>query len=372
MWLVSIALLILGTWVAHRHFVRQDRTPQPRYREPISILKPLKGIDGNLESNLETFFNLKYPIYEILFSVAEESDPAKPIVEKLIAKYPRRNARLLIGETRVGINPKVNNLIKSYNAAVFNWILISDSNVRVEPDYLDCMAEPFANDVGIVTSAVFGSKPEGVGGWLEYAYLNSFHARWMILVKLFGKPICMGKSMLFRKSDANRFGGFATLGRYLAEDYMAGEAMRKLGLRIEVPEAPIEQPLPNYSLDSFWKRHVRWGRIRKNQAPVANTFEPLTGALASGLIGAFAASQGFGIDPLKFLIAHLFFWCWCDMRLLNALGGRTSLRSLGAWLTREFIAIPMWAHTVSGNTVSWRGQTLRLRKGGILEGSSSI
>lgn len=366
-WIVSVTLLVIGTFKACAHFLDQDQMPKPRYREPVTILKPLKGAEPGLQENLESFFKIRYPIYELVFSVADANDPARIIVERLQKKYPQRNSRLLIGEERVGTNPKVNNLVKGYNAAAFDWILISDSNIRVEDDYLDCMVEPFHRDVGIVTSAVFGCEPSGLGGWLEYSYLNSFHARWMILAKWLGRPVVLGKSMLFSKKQANRFGGITTLGCYLAEDYMAGEAMRKLGLKIEIVSAPVEQPLMNYSFETFWKRHARWGRIRRKQSPLASVFEPLTGSIISGLAGAFAFYLWFDFNALNFIFVHLGVWCFCDMTLLSFLGGRTSIRAVAAWLTREFLAVAMWVDSISSNTVEWRGQKLKIEKGGILE-----
>ena len=167
-----------------------------------------------------------------------------------------------------------------------DWVLISDSNVRVNPDYLKRLVAHLSPGVGMVTAVIAGQDASGVGGNLEATYLNTFYARGMNIAAGFGRVCVVGKSMLFQRSTAKRFGGMRTLGCYLAEDYMAGEAMRRLGLQVVIACDPVEQVIGEYSFDSFWKRHLRWGRIRKRHGMSAFALEPLTGAFVSGVLGA--------------------------------------------------------------------------------------
>lgn len=354
--------------MASRHF----STPPPHLDAPfrlypISILKPLKGADSGLKENLLGFFYLDHPSYELIFSVADPSDPAIPIVEALISAHPGFPARIIIGTTEnAGPNPKVNNLLRSYELARFDWVLVSDSNVRVPRDYLRRMAAHIDSGVGIVTSAVLGTGARGIGGEIEAVFLNSFYSRGMILASWLGHPCVVGKSMLFQKSEANRFGGIRALARYLAEDYMAGEAFRKLGLRVLTASDPVHQHIGEHSFSAFWSRHLRWGRIRKSQAPLAFAIEPFLTSILSGILGAWGASRALGIPFATFLFLHLLAWSACDWAVMTKMKAKIDLRTPPAWLIRELLALPLWLHIASGRGVRWRGRKLTLGQGGIL------
>ena len=362
-----MGLLLLGAYKTWAHFSCSAEATRADPLEPISVLKPVKGSEPGLKENIETFFELDYPKYQLIFSVADAKDPARDVIQSLIRKYPHVHASLIIGDMPAGPNPKVNNLIRGYYEAKYDWVLISDSNVTVPKDYLKRKSASLAGDVGVVTAVVAGHEPDSAGGWLESVFLNTFYARWMFTAQAFGQDVVVGKSMLFRKSDAERFGGIVQLGRFLAEDFMAGQAMRMLGLKIAIMKAPVRQPLQGYRVGDFWRRHIRWGRIRKAQAPLPVFFEPWVGLMPSGVCGAFAAHALFGARPLVFLAAHALLWFVCDMSVVARLGERWGPKTALAWLAREMLALPLWLNMMSGNTVLWRGVRLRVRSGGLLE-----
>jgi ceramide glucosyltransferase len=333
----------------------------------VSILKPLKGADAGIEENLASFFALDYPDFELIFSIADPRDPVRPVVLRLMERHPSVRARLIEGAVDAGPNPKVNNLIRSYDLTRHDLVLISDSNIRVEPRYLKRLIAHLDNGVGVITAVVAGVSPERWGGRLEAMYLNTFYARFMRLASLFGHPCVVGKSMLFRKSVAKRFGGIATLSRYLAEDYMTGIAMQKLGLKAVIMSDPVEQHIGRYSFGDFWARHVRWGRIRKAQAPVAFGFEPLSGSVLSAIFGAIAGHALWADFSLgAFLFAHFGIWAVCDLRLNARMAGEGMRRATPAWLLREALSFPLWVHAVCGNTVLWRGRKFKVASGGLL------
>ncbi len=357
--------MVWGTWLVLRHL----RVPKSVVeRKPVSILKPLKGLDFELEENLESFFRLEYPKFELLFSVANESDDACMIVRRLISKYPRVQARISIGETSIGKNPKVNNLIKVYQQAFHDWILISDSNVRVSRDYLEAVTSQFDESTGVVTAIVSGQyRGKGFGGPLEATYLNTFYTRWTMIAHRFGAPVVIGKSMLFRKSEATRFGGIELLARYLAEDYMVGQAMKALGKKVKIMNEPVVQMIGTYSLREFWSRHVRWGRIRKAQSPLSFPLEPLLSLWVSGVLGAHALSHFKLLSFTHALAIHIGLWFVCDLALMLKFKESPRLTNLMAWIVRETIQVPLWAHVAMGNSVLWRGHRLKLQRGGLLE-----
>lgn len=324
-------------------------------------------MDSGLYENLRSFFQLDYPQFEILFSIEDEADPARPVVEKLLTEYPEVPARLLISQGSLGRNPKVNNMASSYQAAKYDWILISDSNVRVGPDYLKDFIESMRNPrVGLVTSLIAGVAPEGFSGKLEAMFLNAFAARGMVMALSAGKPVVVGKSMLFRRSVAARFGGLAVLARFLAEDYMAGIATKQLGLQVTIAHAPIQQYLGEYSLKQFWLRHVRWGRLRRMQAPLIFPFEPLQNALVTALIGAVWVAPSLSLSFMQFFLLHLSVWATIDLTLAVRVAGLRAF-SPSAWLVRELLVIPLYVQIYGSRSVQWRGRRLNLGLGGVLE-----
>ncbi len=358
-------MVLWGTWLTLSHLRRR---PAERKLEPISILKPLKGLDFQLEENLESFFRLEYPSFELLLSVASESDPAYAVVKHVMTKFPRVRASVYVGDVGIGLNPKVNNLIKSYQSARNDWILISDSNIRVSPKYLDAMVEPFDERTGVVTAVVTGQYlGKGFGAPLEATYLNTFYARWMLIAWMFGTPVVIGKSMLFRKSQANRFGGVELLGRYLAEDFMAGQAMKMLGLSIKIMREPTVQIIGSYPLKEFWQRHVRWGRIRKSQSPLTFPIEPLLSFWISGALGAYALSYFSLISFWPALVLHAAIWFLSDLAQMWCFNEKPTPKNIIAWLVRETIFVPLWVHIACGRSVSWRGAKFKLQRGGLLE-----
>jgi ceramide glucosyltransferase len=336
---------------------------------PVSILKPLKGVDSGLEANLQSFFELDYPSYELIFCVADARDPAFALASDLMIRNPQVRSRIFIGETEAGPNPKVRNMLAGYEAAAHDLVLISDSNVRVRGDYLKRMV-PHAADpkVGLVTALVAGVRADGWGGALEAAFLNAFCARGMALAFSAGKPIVVGKSMLFSRKTAERFGGLRSLGRFLAEDFMAGEAMTQLGMKVVLMQDPVEQHLGTYSIRDFWSRHVRWGRIRKSQAPLIFPFELMQSSFCMGALGALAIPGLIGVTTMSFLVAHLSLWAICDGWLTVRISrARYSLRGFFAWAAREALMVPLFFQVILNNKVRWRGQTIYLRAGGIID-----
>lgn len=365
MWALALFMVIWGTWLTLKHLRKRGTSVKA---EAVSILKPLKGIDFQLEENLESFFRLEYPKYELLFSVADENDLACEIIRRVASKFPRVRAQIFYGEVKIGGNPKVNNLIKSYQAAAHDWILVSDSNVRVPQDYLQSMTRDFDVDTGVVTAIVSGQYlGRGFGAPLEATYLNTFYARWTLIAGRFGAPVVIGKSMLFRKSEADRFGGVELLSRYLAEDYMAGHAMKFLGKAVKVMREPVVQMIGNYSLKEFWSRHVRWGRIRKSQSPLTFPLEPLLSFWVSGFFGAAALRHFFGLPLLSGFLIHALTWFLCDITLMFRMKQTLRPKSLAAWIVRETLHLPLWLHVAMGNTVNWRGNKLTLNQGGLLD-----
>ncbi|MEO6811580.1 MAG: glycosyltransferase, partial [Isosphaeraceae bacterium] len=176
----AIAVLAVATTffsAASLLWVTRRRRNLPEFTPPVTILKPLKGMDEGLEENLRSFFRLDYPVYQLLFGVSDPNDPAVPVVERLLAEFPNQDARLIVGYPPFGLNPKVENLAALLVHRTHETILISDSNVRVRPGYLRETACYLADpSVGLVTNLFAGVGEARFGAALENLQLNGFIA----------------------------------------------------------------------------------------------------------------------------------------------------------------------------------------------------
>jgi ceramide glucosyltransferase len=368
LWALSLTVLIVGTVSL---VIRKPRKSNSRSdKEGISILKPLKGIDPGLKENLESFFKIEYPNFEIIFSVANGSDPAVPLVHDLIKKHPKVNAKLVISNRTVGFNPKVNNLMTPYENVANDLIVVSDSNVFVTPNYLNEIADEFQDpDLGALTALVAAHQGKGIVGRAESLHLNNYCARGMLISELAGQEFVMGKSMSFRKSDSEKFGGLMRLSNYLAEDFMMGEAMKWIGKKVKVASSPVFQRVGTLTAKGFYDRHLRWARIRKCHTPAVLLLEVFTNSILSSLF-VVLSTLNLGLSvTLTAVLIHLGIFALCDWWSSFALQNRLGLLSfLPTWVYKEFNGVAVWLTSWTGNTVSWRGGLIRLSSSGIIEG----
>jgi ceramide glucosyltransferase len=367
-WVFSIAVCALSTWLVYRHYGRRAKRKLLAESElpGVTIMKPLRGLEDGIFESIESFFKLDYPKYEILMSVADASDPTVSVARALIAKYPGISATLIIGDVKVGANPKINNMLRSYQRAQYETILISDSNARVLPNYLRNMVSNLDENVGVVSNAIFAENPKGVGGLFEAIYMNTFFAKMCTLLSRIGMPCVIGKSMLFTKSSMEKIGGLQALGNYIAEDYSCGRMMLEKGMKVAIAHEPIPQYVGTYSFETFWNRHTRWGRIRKLQNPAGFIVELIIGSICSAVIGAAVFKHFYHVPVQLFLAVHFSFWLICDSITMSLLGQKLSPKFLTCWLFREISHIPLWITIAASNTIIWRGQKLVLNLGGTI------
>lgn len=365
-WGGSFLAMAFGTWLVHlkRYFGKRIRNRKLTFSPSISILKPLKGNEPGLKENLESFFKLDYPNYQVLFCIDSPEDTARPVVEELLKQYPDADARLNISQIHVGENPKINNLFLSYKSARYDWILISDSNIRVPKHYLKTIVRENYSGVGIITASIVGIGAKGLGGSLEAVYLNSYLTRWMYIAQFLKNPLVMGKSMFFQRSVMEALGGLEGISGQIAEDYASSLLMRRAGKRIRLMKAPVQQYLGKFSLKDFWARHIRWGRIRRSYAPIAFLTEPLSSAMVSGGLGCFAFNYLEIIEPSVFLKWHFSFWFLHDVSLLLLNRGTFQWRHFVAWVGLELVSLPLWIQTFLSNRINWRGNILRIGQEG--------
>ncbi len=231
---------------------------------PISILKPLSGLDDGLFDNLMSFCQQEYPKFEILFSLQNSNDPAYRVAQKIKDKFPDRDISLIVEECNEGWNPKVNNLIPALRKARYPYLLISDSNVRVDKDYLRKTVQPMRDrKIGLVTNLIRGVGGRTIGSLFENLHLNSFViGNVCLLQRYLNIPCVIGKSMLMRKEDLEAIGGLKAVKDVLAEDHFIGEKIKERGQKVIVSSHLINNVNEYWGVKRFFNRHLRWGKMR--------------------------------------------------------------------------------------------------------------
>ena len=320
---------------------RRPKTPvrAPAGAPAVTLVRPVCGIDNLGEITLRSTFHLDYPDYEIIFCVAQLRDPAIALIERLLAAYPKRRARLLIGDDRVSENPKLNNCIKGWDAATHDWNVLADSNVLMPPDYVSRLMTRWDDETGLVCAPPAGSCGEFLGR-VECAILNTYQARWQYTADTLGTGYAQGKSMLWRRDILERAGGIRQLGSETAEDAAATKIIRAQGLNVKLADAPFTQPLGPRSATDVWRRQARWAQLRRSSFPLTFAPEIFSTALVP-LFAVAAFANATELPIVASVAATAFIWYGAEMVLSWRAGWPLSPSYPLHAITRD-IMLPAW------------------------------
>ena len=361
--IAATAIHIASIVVAIVRFRRSalGEAPSARKFPPISLVRPLCGIDNFAADTLRSTFDLDYPRCEILFCVASAKDPVVPLVEALMAERPEAGAKLLVGDDKLSSNPKLNNVLKGWRAARHDWIVIADSNVLMPRDYIDRLFASWRADTGLVASPPIGCRPQGVWAELECAFLNAYQARWQYLADSLGFGFAQGKTMLWRRPDLERAGGIPALAREVAEDAASTKVVRGAGLKVRLVDRPFPQPLGYRSAADVWRRQMRWARLRR--ASFLSYFLPE--ALSGGVLPMIAlalVAAAVGLPPVLSVTAFAIAWYGGEMLLAAAAGWHLSLLYPLYGLARDLLLPVLFVGALHGDDFVWRGNEMQVER----------
>jgi ceramide glucosyltransferase len=348
---LSIAVLVGRSYL---------RAPAPaKVRPPVTVLRPACGIENYIEETLESAFRMDYPEFEVIFCVANPHDPIIKVIERLQAKYPYVASRTLTGDDRISINPKLNNLVKGWREAKYDWVVMTDSNVLVTPDYIDQLLARWKGDVGLVCSPPIGARPEGVGADLECAFLNTYQARWQLTADAFGFAFAQGKTLFWRKADLDRAGGIAALASEPAEDAAATKVVHNAGHRVKLVRNPWPQPLGYRAVGDIWKRQLRWARLRRATFAPLYALELVSGGFLPLVMAAVLVLMGPATWPA--LVMLFIAWYAAELLLASRFGWPISPRIALMMFVRDLALPALWVAGWTGNTFVWRGNAMDMK-----------
>jgi ceramide glucosyltransferase len=340
---------------------------------PVSILKPLKGTDPDIYESFRSHCLQDYPEYEIIFGVSDPADPAVASVQQLQQEFPGRAIRLVVSPNKLGANVKVSNLEQMVQAARHEHLIVNDSDIRVEPDYLRRVIAPLIlesiNDlrVGMVTCLYRGVAAPTLGSRLEALGISTDFCPGVLAARQLegGLRFGLGSTLAFRRDDLERVGGFKSIVEFLADDYELGRRIAGLGLQVVLSDVVVETHLPAYDLRGFLSHQLRWARgVRDSRA--------------AGYVGLIS-TYGLTWALLLIAAAHAAPWSWAVLgvtvllRVAVALAvGKSVLRDArllkNLWLIplRDVVGFAVWAASFAGSTVTWRGDRFELKKGRLI------
>lgn len=334
------------------------------YTPPVSILKPIKGVDADAYECLLSFVRQDYPTYEVLIGVLDPHDPAVGLAARLQREHPDR-VRLVIAEP-IGYNNKVSILHALAAQARHPILVVADSDMRVGPDYLRRVVAPLEDpSVALVTCAYVGDKALTLTARLEALYMGAtFLPMVMVARRYLNMRFATGATDAFRAADLERIGGFRALADYLADDFQLGHQLSQGGQRVVLSDYIPRAVLGKTSFRDQWHREVRWARCNRVSRPLE--YPALLVTLAVPLALVLALVKGFAAPFAWILIASLLIRWWVAWQVSGYTGDRETRRNLHLLPLRDGLTAAVWVAGGVGSSIQWRGERYSLRRGGRL------
>ena len=360
--LAPLAYYALASVAAKRFFGNSPSYPR-NFAPPVSILKPIRGLDRETYENYASFCRQDYPEFEILFCVTDENDPTIAIIEQIIRDFPDRPIRLLVGSAPLGVSDKVNKLCRMAREARHDLVIVSDSDVRVEPGFLRAVAAPFYDSrVGGVTclyrgltDGTFAADMEAIGNTADFA-------PGVLVAWLFGGiDFMLGAVMATTRQNLANIGGFESLVDYFCDDYELGNKLAVTGHRVELSRFPVSIVYPRQTLAQAFRHQLRWNLSIRYSRPWGHFGLIFSQGLPWALLVALIAPSG--ASASAYIVAYLA----CRIAMAYAAAGGAAMADIlvlkQLWLlpVRDAFAFVVWVASFFPQRIHWRDQEFFVR-----------
>src|SRR5262245_31559891 len=332
---------------------------------PVSILKPVHGMEAQLRENLESFFRQDYPAYEILFAADEEDDPALHLAREISARYPRTPCQILVTGKPPWPNPPAYCFYRMADVASHRILVTSDSDVEVEPNYLREVVAPMLDaEVGMVTCVYRGKNAAGFAAGLTAIGMSVEMTAGVLVANLLeGMKFGLGPTIAVKREAVRKIGGYEVLGDYFANDFMIGNLIDKAGYRVVLSQHVIDHVVSQKNFHKMWQNQLRWAKSTRYSRPKGHLGSGLIFAIPYGLIG-LAAGLLLGMPVLG--------WSLFGAAVLNrvieswvvgwgVVRDRVALTQFWLCPLRDLLGFIVWAASYTGAKTAWRDSRYELR-----------
>jgi ceramide glucosyltransferase len=371
MCLSAIAYYVFA-WYSARSFFSRSAERGGGFYPPVTILKPLRGLDREAYENFASFCRQNYPKYQIVFGAEGGDEPAIAVARAVARDHPEIDIRIVVQAGSSAPNPKIGNLAGMVAEAKYPVLLISDSDIRVGPTHLKTMVQPMSDPrVGVVT-CLYRSHAVGIAGALDALGLSTdFQPSVLVARQLEGISFAMGSGILIRKSVLDEMGGFEAVAEYLADDYLLGHLPWKAGHRVELAHYVVEHRLDTGTFTELIHHQMRWNRGIRAARPRGYAGLVFTQGVAASLILPWVtggSAAGWILSGLTLASRMAMAW-FVAVRCLEDPVAKRAL-----WLVplRDLLGFALWVGAFFGTTIVWRGARFRLgERGRLLPAASS-
>ena len=363
---VYVVLCLIALWRFHTRPPKTARKPFVSW-PPVTMLKPVHGLEKNQRENLRSACLQDYPLFQVVFSVQTPDDPAVPLLREIQREFGAESVTVVIGNRRAGSNGKINNMLGGLPYARHEILVISDSDVRLRPDYLKTIIAPLADpEVGCVCTLYKASCAET---WFEKVELLTLNADFMasvIFAHVTGaSKFCLGASVALRRSTLEEIGGLEALADYLVEDYEMGQRIWGSGKKISIVPYFIDTMVDLKSPSQWWNHQVYWDQNTRAARPVAFLATAIIRSTPFALLFAsMRRLDGVGLAVLG--AAILVRMATAAMTLGWGFRDREGLKSLALLPFRDLAGLVSWFLALTRKTTIWRGSKFTLTRDGRL------
>ena len=366
---VFLVLALIGAGTFRREARRQaaeaaSLTTLP----PVSVLKPVHGLETRLKENVESFFRQDYPDYEILFAADEEDDAALAVIREVCARYPKIRSRVLVTGRPPWPNPPSYSFARMAEVAAHEILVTSDSDVEVAPNYLREVVPPMLDPkTGMSTCLYRGKNAGGFWSALDAIGMSVEMTAGVLTANLLeGMKFGLGPTIVARKDSVEKIGGYRVLGDYFSNDFVIGNLIEKAGYRVVLSRHVIDHVVPPMTLRRMWERQVRWAKGTRYSRPKGHFGTGLVFAMPYGILG-FAAAAALG----WWEIGAWFLSVAIVNRLIEALAigwgvVRDPVARRAPWLypIRDLLGFCVWTASYLSKKAVWRDSRYELVDGG--------
>ncbi len=353
--------VLLAVWCL---LALRERPIDPKAICPaITLLKPIHGLEPGLRENLQSFCRQDYPVYQVVFGLTDGDDPALAVVRAVIADMPEVDIALTINPRAIGSNRKISNVANCELLAKHALLVVADSDMRVPPSYLRRVASVFSDpQVGAGTCLYRGTSSGGLASALGAAFINEWFLPSVLVALKFQKlHFCFGATMAVTRDALRSIGGFQRLANELADDYLLGDLVTKLGKRVALIPCLVENVVNETSLGSLLRHELRWARTVRTVQPFGYSLSFITYVMPAALVfaadeanSALAAAAVCGAIGLRTLMHAV----------ARRVVGDSGRAHYGLVVWRDLLCFGVWALSFFSRNVEWQGYVFRVDKQG--------